>query len=120
MNVLEGFTDFTQVVRAKGKRELRSMSLYLNKGVYDAMETLGFRGIFEVNERKVSAGSSNATKLETWKKNLPIEITLRNGVGAHTGDKSYTVNVVLQGYTKDDEGRLIIKIDCPSQLNLRK
>ena len=83
------------------------------------METNGFRGVFIVNERKISKGHSNATKLEEWKNNLPLEITLAPQFGKTDRTKFKDINVCLQGFTRDEQNNLVVKIDSPSFLEKR-
>lgn len=119
MNVLEGFSDWKSVVKPIRKREVGVMSLVLRKSCFTTMNDLGFRGIFMIDERRVSDKRTNASTLEELKNNLPVEVKIVPGFD-HKGKREFdSLNVVLQGFCRDENNNLVIKIDSPSRVNKR-
>ena len=120
MNVLEGFNDWDKVVVPVRSSDRLVKSIVLSKSCFKVMDDLGFRGIFRIDERRVSENRTNASTLEELAKNLPVEIKLVAGFD-HKGEDRYNgLHVVLQGFTRDDGNNLVIKIDSPSRVNKRQ
>lgn len=119
MNVLEGFNDWNKVVVPVRKNDRLVQSIVLSKTSFSALDSNGFRGIFRIDERRISRKRTNATTLDTLKVNLPVEIKLVAGFD-HKGDSRFDpLHVVLQGFCRDDQNNLVIKIDSPSRINQR-
>lgn len=119
MNVLEGFNDWDKVVVPERKSDRLVKSLVLSKTCFKAMQDLGFRGIFRIDERRVSDKRTNATTLEELKSNLPVEVKFVAGFDHKGEDKFNALNVVLQGFCRDEQNNLVIKIDSPSRVDKR-
>lgn len=119
MNVLEGFNDWGKVIVPVRTNDRLIKSIVLSKSCFKAMDDLGFRGIFRVDDRRISRNRSNATTFDELSDSLPTEIKLVAGFD-HKGDSRFdSLHVVLQGFTRDDKGYLVIKIDSPSRVNKR-
>lgn len=119
MNVLEGFNDWKSVIKPIRKREVGVMRLVLSKSCFTTMNTLGFRGIFMIDERRVSDERTNASTLEELKTNLPVEVKIVPGFDRKGKSEFDSLNVVLQGFCRDENNNLVIKIDSPSRVNKR-
>ena len=119
MNVLDGFNDRDKVIVPERSNERLVKSLVLSKTCFRAMSDLGFRGIFRIDERRISDNRTNASTLEGLKSNLPVEVKLVAGFDHKGDDKFNSLHVVLQGFCRDQNNNLVIKIDSPSRVDKR-